>query len=117
VKRFSAQASYNDLGVVVRTGETPPERARLTIQDRKSIVTIAWNSLRFPLIVVLPKGRTFNAEYYRDNILATLTQLQSEDDERKLVVHVDNARTHTAKNVEVLRRKWIAARSPSTLLI
>jgi hypothetical protein len=39
------------------------------------MVTIAWNPLRFPLIVALLKGRTFNAEYYRDHILAALTQL------------------------------------------
>jgi hypothetical protein len=37
--------------------------------------TIGWNPLGFPLIVALPKGRTFNAEYYYDNILAALTQL------------------------------------------
>jgi histone-lysine N-methyltransferase SETMAR len=53
--------------------------------------------LGFPLIVALPKGRTFNADYYRDNILAALTQLQPEDDGRKLVVHSDNARAHTAQ--------------------
>jgi hypothetical protein len=99
-----------------RPGETLPERARHTIQDRTIMVTIAWNSLGFPLIVALPKERVFNAEYYRDNILATLTQFQPEDDGRKLVVHADNARAHTAQNVELLRRKWTAARSPSTLL-
>jgi transposase len=53
--------------------------------------------LGFPLIVALPKGHTFNADYYRDNILAALTQLQPEDDGRKLVVHADNARAHTAQ--------------------
>jgi transposase len=53
--------------------------------------------LGFPLIVALPKGCTFNAEYYRDNILAALTQLQLEDDGRKLVVHTDNARAHIAQ--------------------
>jgi NADH:ubiquinone oxidoreductase subunit E len=31
--------------------------------------------------MALPKGGTFNAEYYRDNILTALTQLQPEDDE------------------------------------
>jgi histone-lysine N-methyltransferase SETMAR len=41
--------------------------------------------------VALPKGRTFNSEYYRDNILAALTQFQPEDDGKKLVVHADNA--------------------------
>jgi hypothetical protein len=79
----------------LRPGETPPEMARHTIQDRKIIVTIAWNPLGFPLIVARPKGRIFNAEYYRDNILAALTQLQPEDDGRKLVVYADNARVHT----------------------
>jgi hypothetical protein len=62
------------------------------------MLTIAWNPLGYPLIVALPKGRTFNAEYHRDNILATLTQFQPEDDGRKLVVQADNARTHTAQN-------------------
>jgi hypothetical protein len=50
------------------------------------------------LIVALPKGRTFNAEYYRDNSLAALTQFQPEDDGRKLVVHAHNARAHNAQN-------------------
>jgi hypothetical protein len=67
------------------------------IQDRKIMATIAWNQLGFPLIGALPKGCTFNTEYYRDNILAALTQLQPEDDERKLVVHADNARAHIAQ--------------------
>jgi transposase len=61
------------------------------------MMTIAWNSLGLPLIVALPKERTFNAEYYRDNILAALTQLHPEDDRRKLSVHADNARAHTAQ--------------------
>jgi hypothetical protein len=58
--------------------------------------TIARNSLEFPLTVALPQGRTFNTEYYRDNILAALTEFRSEDDGKKLVVHGDNARVHTA---------------------
>jgi histone-lysine N-methyltransferase SETMAR len=61
------------------------------------MVTIAWNPLRLPLIAPLPMRRTFNAEYYRDNILAALTQLQPEDDERKLVVHADSAKACTAQ--------------------
>jgi histone-lysine N-methyltransferase SETMAR len=67
------------------------------IQDRKIMVTIAWNPLGSPLIVAISKGRTFNAEYYRDNILAALTQLQPDDDGRPLVIHADNAKTHTAQ--------------------
>jgi hypothetical protein len=101
MKRLSAQAIYNlatgHEQIWLLPGETPPERARHTIQDRKIMATIAWNPLGFPLIVAVPKGRTFNAEYYHDNILAALTRLQSEDDGRKLVVHADNARAHTAQ--------------------
>jgi histone-lysine N-methyltransferase SETMAR len=53
--------------------------------------------LGFPLIEALPKGRTFNAQSYSDNILAPLTQLQPEDDGIKFVVHTDNARAHAAQ--------------------
>jgi hypothetical protein len=96
MKQLSAQAIYDELVAVLGPGETPPETARHTIQDRKIMVTIAWNPLGFPLIVAFPKGRAFNAEYHRDNILAALTQSQPEDDGRKLVVQVNNARAQTA---------------------
>jgi transposase len=97
MKRLSVQAIDNELVAALGPGEAPPQRARHRIQDRKIMVTIAWNPLRFPLIVALPKGRTFNAEYYRDNIVAALTQFQSDDDGRKLAIHADNARAHTAQ--------------------
>jgi hypothetical protein len=74
-------------------------------QDRKIMVTTAWNSLGFPLIVALPKGRTSNAEYYRDNVLAALTQLQREDDGRQFIIHADNARDHLLQNVELFAKK------------
>jgi transposase len=101
VKRLSFQAIFNlatdHEHIWPRPGETTPERATHTIQDRKIMVAIAWNPLGFPLIVALPKGCIFNAEYYLDNILAALTQIQPEDDGRKLVVHADNARAHCSK--------------------
>jgi hypothetical protein len=46
------------------------------------------------------QGRIFNAEHYCDNILAALTQLKPDNDGRKLVVHADNARTHTAQKYQ-----------------
>jgi hypothetical protein len=61
------------------------------------MVTIAWNPLRFSLIVALPKGHTFNAECNRDNVLASLLQFQPEDDGREFVVHADNARAQAAQ--------------------
>jgi hypothetical protein len=105
MKRLSAQAIHNELVAPLVLGETPPERAMNTIQDRKIMVTIAWNPLGFPLIVALTKERTFNAEYYRNNILVALTQLQPEEDGRKLIVQSDNARAHTAQNVEFFAKK------------
>jgi hypothetical protein len=109
MKRLSAQAIYNlatkHEQIWLRPGETPPETARHTIQDRKIMVIITWNPLGFPLIVALPNGRTCNAEYYRDNILAALIQLQPEDDGKKLVVQAHNARAHTAQNVELFVKK------------
>jgi transposase len=79
------------------TWRNTAERAIHPIQARKITGTIPWNPLGFPLIVVFPKGCTLNTEHYRDNILAALTQLQPEDDGRKLVVHADNARAHNAQ--------------------
>jgi hypothetical protein len=73
----------------------------------------AWNSLRFLLIVALPKGRTFNAEYYCDNVLAALTLLQPEDDEKKLVVHADNARAHTAQKCRTFVKKMDCGSLPT----
>jgi hypothetical protein len=87
---------------VSRPGETPPERARHTIQDRKIMFIIAWNPLKFPLIVALPEGHPFDAEYYRDHILAALVQFQPEDDGKQFIVHADDARTHTAQKYRTL---------------
>jgi transposase len=119
MKRLLAQTISNlatdHEQIWLRPGETPPERARHTIQDRKIMVTIAWNPLGFPLIVALPKGRPFNAEYYRDNILAALTQFQPEHDGRKLIVHADNATAHIAQKCRTFCEEnglWFALHPP-----
>jgi hypothetical protein len=69
------------------------------------MVIIAWNPLGFPLIVALPKGSTFNAEYYRDNTLAALTQLQPENDGRKLVFALIMSGPTLLKNLELFAKK------------
>jgi hypothetical protein len=61
------------------------------------MATIAWNPLGFHLFDALPKGKTFNVEYYPVNILTELLPLRPHVDERRLVVHIDNARPHTAQ--------------------
>jgi hypothetical protein len=58
-------------------------------------VTIAWSPLGFHLPDALPQGRTFNAEYYRGNILPALLPLRSQAHGRKFMIHADNANRHT----------------------
>jgi histone-lysine N-methyltransferase SETMAR len=62
--------------------------------------TTAWNLRRFHLIKVLEKGRKFNAGYYLAEILEPLSQwrsIEAAGNERKVLVHADNAHPHTAK--------------------
>jgi histone-lysine N-methyltransferase SETMAR len=73
------------------------QRAKDMIQDKKMMVTIAWNALGFHLIEALPKGRGFNAECYRDHILTELIRFRREAGERYLVIPADNARPSTAQ--------------------
>jgi hypothetical protein len=101
MKRLSTQVIYNELvamfgpsaiGYSTVTNYLCQRHSSSTLRE-----TIAWNPLGFPVILAPPKGCTFNTQYYRDNILAALTQFQPEDDGRKLVVHADDARAHTAQ--------------------
>jgi transposase len=71
--------------------------AKHAIQDKKIMVTIAWNALAFHLVEALPKSRRFNAEYYRDNIFTELIRLHPQAGERNLVIHADNTSPHTAQ--------------------
>jgi histone-lysine N-methyltransferase SETMAR len=64
------------------------------------MLTIVWDSRGFHLIKVLEKGRKFNAGYYVAEILEPLSQWRSIEavrNGRKVFVHQDNARPHTAK--------------------
>jgi hypothetical protein len=81
----------------LQADQEPPERAKHTIQDKKIMVAIAWNPLGFHLVEVLPKGRGFNVEHYRDNILTELIRFRPEAGERYVIIHADNARPHTAQ--------------------
>jgi hypothetical protein len=77
--------------------QEPPGLAKPMIQDKKTMVTMACNPLGFSLVEVLPKGRNFIAEYYRDNIPTELIRFPLEAGERYLVIHADSARLHTAQ--------------------
>jgi hypothetical protein len=76
-----------------------PERERRTIQSKKVMLTIVWNPSGCHLINVLPKGFKFNASFYVTLILSLLSdwrRTQVGRTNRKLWVHADNARPHTA---------------------
>jgi hypothetical protein len=76
--------------------EELPARSRRLIQDRKIIVKIAWNPVGFHIVNALPREGSFDAEYYRDNVLAELLSIRPEADGCKLGIHADNAQAHTA---------------------
>jgi hypothetical protein len=59
------------------------------------MLTIVWNSRWFHLIKVLEKCRKLNAGYNIAEILEPLSQwrsIEAAGNERKLLVHADNAR-------------------------
>jgi hypothetical protein len=65
------------------------------------MLTIVWNPRGFHLIKVIEKGRKFNAVYYIAEILEPLSQrrsIKAAGNERKVLVHADNACPHTAKS-------------------
>jgi histone-lysine N-methyltransferase SETMAR len=64
------------------------------------MLTIVWNPRGLHLIRVLENDCKFNTGYYIAEILQPLSQWCSTEaaaNERKLLMHADNARTHTAK--------------------
>jgi hypothetical protein len=80
------------------------------------IQTIAWNPLGFYLLDVLPKGKTFNAEYYCVDILIELLPLGPQVDGMRLVIHADNETPHRRKIPSFLQRKSVLPRHTPTIL-
>jgi histone-lysine N-methyltransferase SETMAR len=62
--------------------------------------TVFWSTLGFPLVQILPKGHRFNAEYLCNHILHEIDRIRpgttDENARRKIVLHFDNATSHTA---------------------
>jgi hypothetical protein len=78
--------------------EQPPDRPRHAIQDSTMMLTIGCNPLGFHMLDALSKSRPFNAECYRNNILGALFLLRPHVDERKFIIHRDNAQRHRVQN-------------------
>lgn len=85
----------------VQSGEEPPTRVKRMISDEKVMITVFWNPNGFQVIDALPRDQTFNAYYYTNNILAPLSQMGQgfpDADGRRLTIHADNAKPHTARH-------------------
>jgi hypothetical protein len=54
--------------VWVQAGQQHPEMVKHIIEDRKMMVTIAWNAQGFHLVDVFLKDQKFNADYHIDRI-------------------------------------------------
>jgi hypothetical protein len=68
--------------------------------NQKFMLMIVWNPRGFHLIKVLEKVRKFNADYDVAETFEPLSQwcsIEATGNERKLLVHADNARPHTDK--------------------
>jgi hypothetical protein len=65
------------------------------------MLTVFWSPLGFSPVEIMPKGILFDSQYFCSNLLSTIVQDQSsetpEDQERRMVLHFDNATLHTAK--------------------
>jgi transposase len=75
------------------------------IGDRKMIITIVWNPQDFHLVDALPKGQKFNTNYYIDRILQSLLESRSTGRGPDLIIHADNARSHTAQKIFIFCRE------------
>ena len=70
---------------------------RKMIKDEKVLVSVFWNQNGFALVDDLPKGATFTADYFINNILEKLTKRGTaflDRDRRRSNLHFDNARLH-----------------------
>jgi hypothetical protein len=84
----------------LQADEEVPERGRHTIQSEKVMLTIVWNPTGFHPIDFLSRRAKLNSGHYGTNVLSPLAswrESQVGKTDRKLIVHSDNARPHTAK--------------------
>jgi hypothetical protein len=64
------------------------------------MLTAVWNPHGFHVTKVLPRGCKWTSQYYIDKILPEFCALHIEGDQRKLVIHADNARPHVSTRVK-----------------
>jgi hypothetical protein len=84
---------------------------------QKGIITIVWNPTGFQGIRILPSGCKFNNRYHiqENEIFGPLLEGQNEQPgaaSRKMIVHADKARPHTAATSQKLMQENGMIRGP-----
>jgi hypothetical protein len=83
--------------------EEIPQRVRQTIGARKSMFTVFFNPNHFAIVDLLPQNTNFTAAYFVARVVIPLANQHHQEARnvarRKLRLHFDNARCHTAATV------------------
>jgi hypothetical protein len=69
------------------------------------MLTVVWNTQNFHIVDVLPKGVTFDTDYYSEKILSEILRVYPVGSNHQLIVHADNAKPHTSKRKEEFMEK------------
>jgi len=80
-------------------GDEVPVRPRITVQSEKRMLIVFWGISGIVHRCWLPKGERLNAEFVLNNVLQPISDLlQSDAADQKpfTLLHMDNARPHTA---------------------
>ncbi len=95
---------HNDYEQIwVNASAEPPTRAKKMISSKKIFITVVWRPSGILLIDKLPKGVKFNSQYMVSNILTPVCDMLKNEisgSERKLILHMDNAKPHRGKIVD-----------------
>jgi hypothetical protein len=79
--------------------DEPGIKTRRRADHSNTMLTVAWNSNGFYLINGIPKGGKHSGRHHINNITTPICQRLIPAYKRKLVIHPDNFRCHTAKVV------------------
>ena len=83
-------------------GDKPSTREKKMIGSKKCMLSVFWNPDGFLIIDLLPDDLRFTSEYFINNILEKIYEATTplrEKEHRKITLHFDNARPHTARKV------------------
>jgi hypothetical protein len=92
--------------------DDPPEMPRKTIGTPKVMLVVFWGVHSTPVLKLLPKGTTMNAETFKSLVVNELVEsAKTLAEGESLMIHWDNAPAHTAKTVSE------AAKHPKVIIL